>query len=221
MDNFFQIANNVELIGAAAWVAALIFCVGVGVAAVVDFKTRRIPNALIAVFLTTWAVWHVLAFILGANWQQGLFATLGVLPKACASTSGELCGGLLLGGGLLAVALLFEKASGRSSFGGGDIKLLFVVGLYLGCFRGLVCLAVACVVTVALALFFSRCSNRTEDDFNKASEEFVQAQDDFSSQSAVETSTEVIQESHLGVLQASAPFAPGVLVGVICAFLFA
>lgn len=229
MENFFQISNSAELIRAAAWVAALVFCIGVGVAAVVDFKTRRIPNALIAVLLATWAAWHALALILGANWQQGLFATLGIVPEACVSTLGELCGGLLLGGGLLAVALLFDKVSGRSSFGGGDIKLLFAVGLYLGCYRGLLCLAVACVVTVILALFLARrYSSRAKNELSEASEKPAWAQDGSSPQTLAEKSTEAIQESstevaqepRTGLLQASAPFAPGVFVGVICALFF-
>lgn len=40
--------------------------------------------------------------------------------------------GIALGGGMLLLSLLFDKLTGKESLGGGDIKLFFMTGLYLG-----------------------------------------------------------------------------------------
>ena len=62
-----------------------------------------------------------------------------------------LVGAAVLGGGSLLLAWAFERVRGGASFGGGDVKLLFVLGLYLGVSGGLVCLLVACLAALALA----------------------------------------------------------------------
>ena len=54
--------------------------------------------------------------------------------------------GAALGGGLLAISLIMDRVLGRDSMGGGDIKLLAVVGLYLGPIGGIFALVLACVV---------------------------------------------------------------------------
>lgn len=58
----------------------------------------------------------------------------------------RLLAGLCFGGGLLAVSLVMDKVMGRDTLGGGDIKLFFVVGLYLGFVGTLFALALACVL---------------------------------------------------------------------------
>ena len=54
--------------------------------------------------------------------------------------------GVALGGGLLAISLVMDRILGRDSLGGGDIKLLAVVGLYLGPIGALFALVLACVI---------------------------------------------------------------------------
>lgn len=41
-----------------------------------------------------------------------------------------LLSGTALGGGMLALSLLFDRLTGKESLGGGDIKLFFMTGLY-------------------------------------------------------------------------------------------
>ncbi len=52
----------------------------------------------------------------------------------------------LFGGGLLAVSLVMDHVLGRDSLGGGDIKLFFVIGLYLGMIGTLFTMMLACIV---------------------------------------------------------------------------
>lgn len=60
--------------------------------------------------------------------------------------------GLLTGGAVLALSLIMDKVLGKDSMGGGDIKLLFVLGLYfdLPCIFLLV--LAACIIGIVLAM---------------------------------------------------------------------
>ena len=54
--------------------------------------------------------------------------------------------GIALGGGLLLISLAMDRILGRESMGGGDIKLMAVVGLYLGPIGAMFALVLACVI---------------------------------------------------------------------------
>ena len=58
----------------------------------------------------------------------------------------HLVAGVALGGGLLLISLAMDRIMGRDTLGGGDIKLLAVVGLYLGPIGALFALVLACVI---------------------------------------------------------------------------
>ena len=62
----------------------------------------------------------------------------------------HLIAGVALGGGLLLISLAMDKIMGRDTLGGGDIKLLAVVGLYLGPIGALFALVLACVIGLLL-----------------------------------------------------------------------
>ena len=104
----------------AAFAAVLIW------AATVDAGRRIIPNAAIAAGC---AAWFVLLL--------------------AAELSGGLASGLLLVAGLLVFSVVFERMVGRSSMGGGDIKLIAMSGLYLGLSASLAALMVSCVLALA------------------------------------------------------------------------
>lgn len=57
-------------------------------------------------------------------------------------------GGFAVAGAVLAVVLLFEKIKKVEAMGGGDIKLLFVSGLYLGWQGNILCVLVASVIGI-------------------------------------------------------------------------
>ena len=61
-------------------------------------------------------------------------------------------GGFVLAGAILLIVLIFDKVMGKETMGGGDIKLLFVAGLYLGLVTGLFGLILACLVGLIMAV---------------------------------------------------------------------
>ena len=78
-----------------------------------------------------------------------LAAWLAALPFVGMSRGeiiAHVIAGLALGGGLLLISLIMDKIMGRDTLGGGDIKLLAVVGLYLGPIDALFALVLACVI---------------------------------------------------------------------------
>ena len=58
--------------------------------------------------------------------------------------------------GLLAVVTVLEKRMGREAMGGGDLKLLFVTGLFFGWKGNLLCLILACIFGIVFGLLAAR-----------------------------------------------------------------
>ena len=100
----------------------------------VDLETCTIPDRFLVAALVIYAL--------------TLPVTAAPVPDQLRS---GIPGALLLGAGMLVLSLLFDKVTGKESLGGGDIKLYFVAGLYLGSVGGLLCLILSCV----LGLLFS------------------------------------------------------------------
>ena len=78
--------------------------------------------------------------------------TLFFVPHPGKRALDGLIGGIAVGGGVLLLALLMEKLLRRDAMGGGDIKLLFLTGLFLGWQKNLLCLLLACVVGILWGL---------------------------------------------------------------------
>ena len=88
------------------------------VAAVIDFETGIIPD-VITVYGTAWA------FVL--SWCAPALS-IRDLPSPPASLAGVLSGG----GVLLATARGYRAVTGRDGLGGGDVKLLAMIGSFVG-----------------------------------------------------------------------------------------
>ncbi len=80
-----------------------------------------------------------------------------LLPGWRASLLDSLLGAFAVGGGLLLFVLLYEKLRRKEAMGGGDLKMLFVTGLYLGWKGNLLCLLLASVLGIVFALPDSKC----------------------------------------------------------------
>ena len=99
-----------------------------------DLKSYIIPNR----FVLAGVIARIPFFFCDPNWQASLIDSL--------------LGGFAVGGGLLCVVLLYEKIRNIEAMGGGDLKLLFVTGLYLGWTCNILCLFLACIFGIVFAL---------------------------------------------------------------------
>ena len=107
-------------------------CCAVGVAALVDARTRIIPHACVAAIVIVRLLAVLALYIGGEDWVEALvFSCVG----ACA-----------LGLPLLVLVCLV------GGIGGGDIKLFAALGFVLGWFEAAVVLLVSCVLTVVVGL---------------------------------------------------------------------
>ena len=59
---------------------------------------------------------------------------------------------MTVAGGLLLLSLYMDKRMQRETLGGGDIKLLFLTGLFFGWKGNLLCLVLACVAGIVWGL---------------------------------------------------------------------
>ncbi len=94
----------------------------------VDLETYEIPDG----FIISGIIWWVITL---------LFET-----DRIAAVKNGLLGGFGIAGGILIISLIFEAILKKEAMGGGDIKLYFMVGLFLSLPLGFFNLMVSCVV---------------------------------------------------------------------------
>lgn len=150
----------------AGGVSFALFLVLLAWASAIDLRERRIPNKLVAAMAVLWLAVRVLLAAIAAACCAASFGSGAQIGDAALVASAAmmrmipfgltlgdgLVGALVLGGSSLAVSIAFERLAQRPSMGGGDIKLLAVVGLFLGWERGLWCLFAACLVVLVMQM---------------------------------------------------------------------
>lgn len=135
-------------------------------ATVTDVRTRRIPNLVPLAIVALWGLWRIVLGLAGMHTGLGfveeMFAPApdvtvppGLEIGGITVASGIL-GAVVLGGGLLVLTVGYEAFTHKQAFGGGDIKLMAALGLFLGLERGIVCLMVACVCSLVYAVIARR-----------------------------------------------------------------
>ena len=112
----------------------LVFACVLLASAFADLEGFIIPDRFIAAGFVMRVVFF---FLLGEGKSDALDALLG---------------GFAVGGGLLLFVLLYERLRKVEAMGGGDLKLLFLTGLYLGWAKNLLCLFLACIFGIVFAL---------------------------------------------------------------------
>lgn len=88
--------------------------------------------------------------IAGIVWWAMTIPLMDISVKA--QLMDGLIGALVIAGSMLIMSMIFDKVTGKESLGGGDIKLLFMTGLYLGLFTGLLSLIAACMIGIIFVL---------------------------------------------------------------------
>lgn len=69
---------------------------------------------------------------------------------------------------MLLIVLLFDKLMGRETMGGGDLKLIAVLGLYFGWQQGVLLIILACLLGLLMALLTGSAKARTAFPFGPA-----------------------------------------------------
>ncbi len=85
----------------------------------------------------------------------GLISGLGfplLQPRPWQALAAAMLGGLGVAGTVLLMVLILEALWKKEAMGGGDIKLLLVTGIHLGLGGNILCLLLACIFGIILAL---------------------------------------------------------------------
>lgn len=99
-----------------------------------DLEARLIPNGCLIMALVGWVVTEPFLF---AGWKD---------------VAGHLAAMVGYGGAVLCLSLIMDTILKKESMGGGDVKLIGVLGLYLGVIGSMFMLFIACVLGILYAL---------------------------------------------------------------------
>ena len=124
--------------------ASCLFCLSL-----VDLDTQIIPDRFIVIPIIA----RCLELLLSGG-LRGLLS--GALP------------GLVIAGSVLLLSLIMDKVLKKDTMGGGDIKLLFVIGLFLPLGQCLLMVMIACVVGIVMASLLMNVSPETPFPFGPA-----------------------------------------------------
>jgi len=123
---------SLQVLEALLWASLLLAC------SFTDLEGYIIPDGFIIAMIAL----RLVFIALGGNF----------LPELVSA----LIGGFAVAGGLMLVVLLYEKLSGKEAMGGGDIKLLFATGLFLGWKCNFLCLILSCFIGILFGLISQR-----------------------------------------------------------------
>lgn len=159
----FALLVVVHGVGVPTLVYAVLVCVLAG-AALVDLDTFTIPNGFIVTGVLLWlvSIWFMRVPPGGAFGTGSMFVPL-LGPGWPSVALDGLLGAVVAGGGLLLFSSVFDAVTGRRSLGGGDVKLLFMVGLFLGLAGSLLVILVACVLGLVFAFARGHAASSSAD----------------------------------------------------------
>lgn len=164
-------------VSAQTLIYAILACILMAVA-LIDLDSFTIPNGFVLAALVLWlvSVWCVPSPPVGPFLMGDFLANF--MNAGWAYALDGLIGALAVGGGILVFSLIFDALTKKRSLGGGDVKLLFVVGLYLGLAGSLLNLLVACCMGLVFA-FVQRFSAGSSSGDEVSSQASAQHQENF------------------------------------------
>lgn len=145
------------MIETISYIPIILFIAMMVIVAMIDLRKRKIYNAEIAVLLVIWIVWAIIVTVFSLSEGMSFLEAIGIpLMLDDASILDGLAAAIIFGVGSLLITVVFERVTGRFAMGGGDIKLLFVVGLFLGVEGEAIALLIACGVFAITGLVMRR-----------------------------------------------------------------
>ena len=132
---------------------------------VTDIYEQIIPDSALLVAIIVRVGYCILDYI--CNWNSRLYlegVALAEKPALWRELAGLAIDGLAVSLPLLLFVLLMEKLWKKEAMGGGDIKLLFVTGLYLGWEKNLLAVFFACIIGIVVGLIQQKKAQQEETD---------------------------------------------------------
>ncbi len=130
-------------------VTVLVLCACMLSLSLVDLDIQIIPDRFLLIPVILRAAWLLYDGSFMGLWR-------GIWP------------GLALGGGVLILSLIMDKVLGKDSMGGGDIKLMAVLGTFLTFPECLFMLIVACIAGILIAAILQKAKPDTPFPFGPA-----------------------------------------------------
>lgn len=135
-------------------VSTTILCSCLFCLSLVDLETQIIPDR----FLLIPAIVRIIQLFIENSLMNAL---LSLIPA------------IVLGGSVLVISLIMDKILKKDTMGGGDIKLLAVLGLFLSPFplcipEGLMLLFIACIVGIVIGSILMKVDSETPFPFGPA-----------------------------------------------------
>ncbi|MCR5330123.1 MAG: A24 family peptidase [Lachnospiraceae bacterium] len=133
---FVYFLRKFETIRITEAILTIIIFTGMGILSVTDLKKKTVPNRIILILLICWAV------------INGAWLLLD-LDTGLQNLAYSVLGGIVAG----AIFLLCYLVS-RGKLGAGDVKLSFVMGLYLTSLRIMGAILYGCILCLVISLIF-------------------------------------------------------------------
>ena len=139
---FLRFGLTLALVSVLIFVSCL-FCLSL-----VDLDTQIIPDRFLLIPLATRIVELVVT--------DGFRGLTALIP------------GLIIGTSVLVLSLIMDKVLKKDTMGGGDIKLLFLCGCFLGLPECLLMVMIACILGIAMAAILLKVDSETAFPFGPA-----------------------------------------------------
>ena len=116
-----------------------------------DAYTLKIPNRYVAGLILWWLTNEMFVYVSDTCMDGGIFKAKGNLETSGIFMPGclfRILGAAAIAALVLLVSVLFRLLTKRKGIGAGDIKLFFVITLYIGFGQGLILILVSCIFAV-------------------------------------------------------------------------